>query len=43
VSRCWCGAEGEHEHLCGGGMVNAFHPGYLLVWWQLLRRIVRKP
>jgi len=41
MKRCWCGAEGEHEHLCGGGM--GIHPGYLLWLWRAIeRRLARK-
>lgn len=37
MTRCWCGAEGPHDHLCGGGM--GVHPGYLLALWDLLIKL----
>ena len=38
--RCWCGASGSHEHLCGGGM--GVHPGYLLPLWHLFKRLLSR-
>jgi hypothetical protein len=36
MTRCWCGFEGAHEHMCGAGFGGGFHVGYLLPLWQLI-------